>query len=73
MNKTLTTDMQLFAAALSQVRVAVIQRTADDIPVFVTVGTVRKYTPDEVQVGERTYLREETELRVEEDNGTAPQ
>ncbi|MBP1962207.1 hypothetical protein [Paenibacillus aceris] len=67
MNKTLFTDMQLFAAALSQVNVAVIQRTADDIPVFLAVGVIRKYTPYEVQVGEYTYLREESEFRVEED------
>jgi hypothetical protein len=34
MNKTLTTDFDLFAAALSQVKVTVVQRTANDIPVM---------------------------------------
>lgn len=63
--------MQLFAAALSQVRVAVIQRTADDIPVFVAVGIIHKYTPDEVQVGETTYLRDETELRVDDSTASS--
>lgn len=70
MNKTIVTDMQLFAAALSQVSVAVIQRTADDIPVFLAVGVICRYTPYEVQVGETTYLREETELRIEEGTAT---
>ncbi|NOV02043.1 hypothetical protein [Paenibacillus planticolens] len=67
MNKTLLTDMQLFAAALTQVNVAVIQRTADDIPVFLAVGVIRKYSPFEVQVGDFTYIREESEFRVEEE------
>ena len=44
MNKTLSTDMELFAAALSQVTVAVIQHTADDIPVFIASGVIEKYT-----------------------------
>ncbi|MCY9656901.1 hypothetical protein P5G65_11630 [Paenibacillus chondroitinus] len=67
MNKTLITDMQLFAAALSQANVAVIQCTADDIPVFLAVGKIRKYTPFEVQIGEISYLREESEFRIKED------
>ena len=67
LNKTLLTDMQLFAAALAEVNVVVIQFTADDIPVFLAVGKIRKYTPYEVQIGEIAYLREESEFRVKED------
>jgi hypothetical protein len=62
----LSKDMQLFAAALSQVNVAVIQRTADDIPVFVATGIIQKYTPLYVKIGDTHYLRDESEFRVEE-------
>ncbi|SDO11854.1 hypothetical protein SAMN04487897_108159 [Paenibacillus sp. yr247] len=66
MNKTLSTDMQLFAAALAQANVAVIQWTADDIPVFVATGVIEKYTPLYVKIGETNYLRDESEFRIEE-------
>ncbi|OPH60690.1 hypothetical protein BC351_15915 [Paenibacillus ferrarius] len=65
MKHSLSTDMQLFAAALSQVIVTVIQRTADDIPVFVAAGIVAKYTPFYVQIGETNYLRDESEFRID--------
>ncbi|UKS30824.1 hypothetical protein LOZ80_18540 [Paenibacillus sp. HWE-109] len=65
MIRTLSTDMELFAAALSQAIVVVIQRTADDIPVFVTSGIITKYTPYHVSIGETSFLRDETELRIE--------
>lgn len=66
MNKTLSTDMELFAAALSQVTVAVIQHTADDIPVFIAAGVIEKYTTHYVKIGETNYLRDESEFRIDE-------
>lgn len=66
MNKTLSTDMELFAAALSQVTVAVIQHTADDIPVFIASGVIEKYTTHSVKIGATNYLRDESEFRIDE-------
>ncbi|NRF89468.1 hypothetical protein HQN89_00245 [Paenibacillus frigoriresistens] len=66
MNKTLSTDMELFAAALSQATVAVIQHTADDIPVFIASGVIEKYTTHSVKIGATSYLRDESEFRIDE-------
>lgn len=65
MSKTLSTDMELLAAALSQVKVTVVQRTADDIPVIDNAGTIEKYTDLSVKVIGVHYVRTETEFRVE--------
>jgi hypothetical protein len=64
-NKTLFSDIELFAAVLSQDTVSVIQRTADDIPVFLDRGIIRKYTPYAVMVNGSYYVRDETGLRVD--------
>jgi hypothetical protein len=65
MNKTLSSDIELFAAALSQVTVSVNQRTADDIPVFLDCGIIRRYSPYSVLINGNHYVREETEFRIE--------
>jgi hypothetical protein len=65
MKRTLSSDIELFAAALSQVRIAVVQRTANDIPVFIDVGTIEKYTRVSVKVNGAYYMRGEREFHVE--------
>jgi|GEM_PF-3114491 len=64
MNKTLSSDAELLTAALLQRKINVIQRTADDIPVFVDAGTIEKYSSDIVKVNGTTYLRDESEFRL---------
>ncbi|WP_036746630.1 hypothetical protein [Paenibacillus sp. UNC451MF] len=65
MEKTLITDIELFAASLAQVRVSVIQRTADDIPVFVDCGLIEKYSTYSVKINGVFYVRDESEYRVD--------
>ncbi|MCD1258139.1 hypothetical protein B5M42_004705 [Paenibacillus athensensis] len=64
MNKMLSSDAELLTAALLQRKINVIQRTADDIPVFVDAGTIEKYSSDIVKVNGTTYLRDESEFRL---------
>ncbi|KIL42369.1 hypothetical protein SD70_02225 [Gordoniibacillus kamchatkensis] len=71
-SKTLSSDMELFAAALLQRKVSVWGRTADDSYVLLDAGgIIEKYSPDSVKIrfgpGERReyYLRGECEFRIE--------
>jgi hypothetical protein len=70
--KTLTTDIELFTAALLQRKVSVWGKTADDIYVLLDRGgIIEKYSPDSVKIrydeGARKeyYLRGECEIRIE--------
>lgn len=61
----LRTDMELFAAALSQLEVSVWTRTADDIYVELEQGNIiQKFSPHSVKVGDSYFLREECEFYI---------
>jgi hypothetical protein len=70
-SKTLTTDTELFAAALLQRKVSVWGRTADDIYVLLdSNGFIEKFSPETVRIRFKEnrreyYLRSECEIRIE--------
>jgi hypothetical protein len=69
MAKTIETDMDLLAAALSQVRVSVWQADATDVYCEVDRGFIDKYTPKSVRVisektGQPTYYWRDSTLFV---------
>jgi hypothetical protein len=65
-SKTISTDMELFAAALAQRKVSVMQRTADDIYAILEYGgIIERYTKQSVKINGSYYLREECEFTTE--------
>ncbi|TVY08386.1 hypothetical protein [Paenibacillus cremeus] len=64
MAKPLRTDADLFAAALFQMQVSVIQRTADDIYVEEDKGIIEKITPISVKLNGTYFVRSESEFYV---------
>lgn len=72
-SKTLTTDIELFAAALFQRKISVWSKTADDIYVLLDCGgVIEKFSPDSVGIRYPNgkdrceyYLREECEFRID--------
>ena len=61
----LETDMELLTAALTQRKVSVWSRTADDIYVELEPGgIIRKFTAYSVKINNSYFLREECEFRV---------
>jgi hypothetical protein len=64
MAKPLRTDADLFAAALFQTQVSVIQRTADDIYVEEAKGVIQKITPISVKLNGSDFARSESEFYV---------
>ncbi|WP_311080978.1 hypothetical protein [Paenibacillus polymyxa] len=64
--KVLKSDIELFAAALSQVRVYVVQSLDED---FISVvdygGTIEKFSPDSVKIAGAYYIRNQFEFRVD--------
>lgn len=63
----LKTDMELFAAALTQREVSVWSKTADGIYVELeSGGTISKFTAYSVKINNYYYLRDECEFRVKE-------
>ncbi|MEK8213198.1 MULTISPECIES: hypothetical protein [unclassified Paenibacillus] len=61
--KLLESDIDLLAAALSEVKVAVaVKEIKDDILEF--GGQIREYTPNCVRIGELSYSRELYEFRA---------
>ncbi|MDY8022973.1 hypothetical protein [Paenibacillus polymyxa] len=66
--KVLKSDIELFAAALSQVRVYVVQSLGEDVVSVVDYGgTVEKFSPDTIKMPER-YMRNQFEFRVDMKN-----
>lgn len=65
-SKLLTTDIQLFAAALSGRKVSVMQRTADDIYVILEYGAmIERYSDTSVKINGNYYLRMDCEFTIE--------
>ncbi|WP_342426522.1 hypothetical protein [Paenibacillus sp. FSL L8-0158] len=64
--KVLKSDIELFAAALSQVKVYIVQLLGED---FISVvdygGTIEKFSPDSVKIAGAYYIRNQFEFRVD--------
>ncbi|MEC0233753.1 hypothetical protein P4H71_05200 [Paenibacillus kribbensis] len=64
--KVLKSDIELFAAALSQVRVYVVQPLGDDlIDIIDYGGVVEKITPESVKINGSYFMRNQFEFRVD--------
>ncbi|ULO09997.1 hypothetical protein H1230_15220 [Paenibacillus sp. 19GGS1-52] len=63
--KVLSTDADLFTAALAQVQVYVVQKKTEQPDCIVDYcGPIREYTPDFVNMGDIKYRRAGFEFRV---------
>ncbi|APB72148.1 hypothetical protein PPYC1_18010 [Paenibacillus polymyxa] len=61
--KVLKSDIELFAAALSQIRVYVVQSLGEDVLSVVDYGgTVEKFSPDTIKIAGAYYMRNQFEL-----------
>ncbi|QNR70058.1 hypothetical protein IAQ67_06120 [Paenibacillus peoriae] len=61
--KVLNSDIELFAAALSQVRVYVVQSLGEDVVSVVDYGgTVEKFSTDTIKIAGAYYMRNQFEL-----------
>jgi hypothetical protein len=71
--KVLKSDIELFAAALSQVRVYVVQPLGKDLIDIVDYGgVVKNITPESVKINGSYFFRKQFEFRVdvkEDSNG----
>ncbi|MNK90514.1 hypothetical protein D3C87_1105710 [compost metagenome] len=66
--KTITTDIELFAAAMSQVRVSVAIKIGDGkLQIVDYGGPIEKYSGFSVRIGGAYYAREAHEFLVRED------
>ncbi|MFC7559903.1 hypothetical protein ACFQ5D_09300 [Paenibacillus farraposensis] len=64
--KVLKSDVELFAAALSQVRVYVIQPLNEDIVSVVDYGgTIEKFSPESIKINGSYFFRNQFEFRVD--------
>ncbi|MGZ0042040.1 hypothetical protein [Paenibacillus ottowii] len=64
--KVLKSDIELFAAALSQVRVYVVQPLGEDLIDIVDYGgPVEKYTPESIKINGSYFFRKQFEFRVD--------
>ncbi|WP_025717357.1 hypothetical protein [Paenibacillus sp. 1-18] len=64
--KVLKSDIELFAAALSQVRVYVVQPLSEDmIEVVDYGGAIEKITPESIKINGSYFFRKQFEFRVD--------
>ncbi|MDN4079608.1 hypothetical protein QYF52_16820 [Paenibacillus polymyxa] len=64
--KVLKSDIELFAAALSQVRVYVVQSLDEDLIDIVDYGgSVEKITPESIKINGTYFIRNQFEFRVD--------
>ncbi|MFW9331746.1 hypothetical protein ACN6AX_00755 [Paenibacillus polymyxa] len=64
--KVLKSDIELFAAALSQVRVYVVQLLGEDLIDIVDYGgIVEKITPESIKINGSYFFRNQFEFRVD--------
>ncbi|WP_238799272.1 hypothetical protein [Paenibacillus sp. EKM211P] len=64
--KVLKSDIELFAAALSQVRVYVVQLLGDDLITVIDYGgSIEKFSPDMIKIAGVYYMRNQFEFRVD--------
>ncbi|MGQ3477731.1 hypothetical protein [Paenibacillus sp. TY11] len=69
--KVLGSDIELFAAALSQVRVYVVQPLGKDLIDIVDYGgVVQKITPESVKINGSYFMRNQFEFRVDVKKGS---
>lgn len=71
--KVLKSDIELFAAALNQARVYVVQLLGENMVSVVDYGgTIEKFSPDTIKIAGAYYMRNQFEFRVdvkEDSNG----
>ncbi|MDP4097904.1 hypothetical protein OIN60_14100 [Paenibacillus sp. P96] len=64
--KTLDTDLELFAAAVSQVKVYVVMPMNNKLNIVVNSGgMIEKFTPEAVKINGGFYFRDRFEFRTE--------
>ncbi|URJ45467.1 hypothetical protein MF628_005291 [Paenibacillus polymyxa] len=64
--RVLKSDIELFAAALSQARVYVVQSLREDMVSVVDYGgTIEKFSPESVKIAGAYYIRNQLEFRVD--------
>ncbi|MGW8444320.1 hypothetical protein ACWGXJ_25780 [Paenibacillus sp. S33] len=64
--KVLKSDIELFAAALNQARVYVVQLLGEDMVSVVDYGgTIEKFSPDTIKIAGAYYMRNQFEFRVD--------
>ncbi|MDY8046605.1 hypothetical protein UY416_09890 [Paenibacillus polymyxa] len=64
--KVLKSDIELFAAALSQVRVYVVQPLGDDLIDIVDYGgPIERFTLESIKINGSYFLRKQFEFRVD--------
>ncbi|MCP3746696.1 hypothetical protein [Paenibacillus sp. A3M_27_13] len=64
--KVLKSDIELFAAALSQARVYVVQSLDEDLIDIVDYGgPVEKFTPESIKINGSYFFRKQFEFRVD--------
>ncbi|MCC3380673.1 hypothetical protein ACFQ5D_10615 [Paenibacillus farraposensis] len=64
--KVLKSDVELLAAALSQVRVYVVQPLSEDLMEIVDYGgPVEKFSPDSIKINGSYFFRKQFEFRVD--------
>ncbi|URJ51593.1 hypothetical protein [Paenibacillus polymyxa] len=64
--KVLKSDIELFTAALSQVRVYVVQPLGEDlIDIVDSGGPVENYTPESIKINGSYFFRKQFEFRVD--------
>ncbi|MBZ6441741.1 hypothetical protein [Paenibacillus polymyxa] len=64
--KVLKSDIELFAAALSQARVYVVQSLGEDLITVVDYGgSIEKFSPDIIKISGVYYMRNQFEFRVD--------
>ncbi|QNR64997.1 hypothetical protein IAQ67_13755 [Paenibacillus peoriae] len=69
--KVLKSDIELFAAALSQVRVYVVQPLDEDLIDIVDYGgPIERYTPESIKINGSYYFRKQFEFRVDVKKGS---
>ncbi|MMZ48478.1 hypothetical protein D1872_101500 [compost metagenome] len=70
--KVLKSDIELFAAALSQVRVYVVQPLGKDLIDIVDYGgIVEKITPESIKINGSYFFRNQFEFRVDNKKDSA--
>ncbi|UMY55384.1 MULTISPECIES: hypothetical protein [Paenibacillus] len=64
--RVLNSDIELFAAALNQARVYVVQSLREDMVSVVDYGgTIEKFSPDTIKIAGAYYMRNQFEFRVD--------
>ncbi|MGF9644144.1 hypothetical protein [Paenibacillus sp. FSL L8-0502] len=65
-------DIELFADALCQVRVYVVQPLSDELITVVDYGgVVEKFSPDAIKINESYFFRKQFEFRVDVNKDSA--